>query len=156
RLWDALTGKALSRVEAHNGIIYSLAFHPDGRRVITGGADRVVKVWDVGAPVREAGTPLTVAQLDTCWKDLSGDGVPAHRALWALVGVPKQSVPLLEKHLRPVGDLEAHQKERAARLVLDLDHRKFTLRESASRELGGMGEAILPLLKKALEENPSL
>jgi hypothetical protein len=113
-------------------------------------------VWDIGAPARQAGTPLTAEQLDACWKDLSGDGVPAYRALWALAGVPKQSLPLLSKHLKPAADLGPEQKQRAERLVRDLDHRRFGTREAAGRELAQMGEAAIPLLKKALEGQPSL
>ncbi|TGZ85356.1 WD40 repeat-like protein, partial [Ascodesmis nigricans] len=34
------------KINAHNGPVYSLDWHPDGKHLATGGRDRVVKVWD--------------------------------------------------------------------------------------------------------------
>jgi len=35
-------------LRGHDDIIHSAVFSPDGRRIVSGGGDRVVKVWDVG------------------------------------------------------------------------------------------------------------
>jgi WD40 repeat protein len=53
-VWDSRTGKtvfALSR----EGETFALAFSPDGRHLVMGGADRVVSVWDA-ATGRAVGT----------------------------------------------------------------------------------------------------
>jgi WD40 repeat protein/serine/threonine protein kinase len=50
-LWDATKGYVLSTLEAHAGLVRSLAFSPDASRLATTGGERneepgVVKVWD--------------------------------------------------------------------------------------------------------------
>jgi Hsp70 protein/WD domain, G-beta repeat len=46
RLWDAITGDALTSVE-HQGS-HAVAFSPDGRRLVTAGADHHVQTWLIG------------------------------------------------------------------------------------------------------------
>ncbi len=51
----ALPGRQLFRVfTAHSRSILALAFSPDGRRLVSGGADHVVKVWRVPDFTEEA------------------------------------------------------------------------------------------------------
>ena len=47
RLFDAATGMESRRIPAHNGGVVSAAAFADGRRLATGGMDRLVKVWDL-------------------------------------------------------------------------------------------------------------
>ena len=50
RLWDVETGRELRRVQRHRlGIrgIPSLAFSPDGKRVLYGSHDNTLRLWDV-------------------------------------------------------------------------------------------------------------
>jgi WD40 repeat protein/tetratricopeptide (TPR) repeat protein len=50
RVWDVATGRQLHVLRGHtpgaNLGISSVAFSPDGKRIITGGMDGLVKVWD--------------------------------------------------------------------------------------------------------------
>ena len=32
---------------AHSGSVYSVAFSPDGTKIVSGSADRTIKVWDM-------------------------------------------------------------------------------------------------------------
>ncbi len=48
-VWDANTGRKAFTLRGHEGYVQALAFHPGGRYLATGGADRAVKVWDLAA-----------------------------------------------------------------------------------------------------------
>jgi WD40 repeat protein len=53
RLWEVPTGRPLARWEAHDANITVLAFRPDGRTLVSGAADGMLKLWDLPAIRRE-------------------------------------------------------------------------------------------------------
>jgi WD40 repeat protein len=46
-LSDVATGRALKRLRGHTGEIPSLAYSPDGSRLVTGSRDHTIRIWDV-------------------------------------------------------------------------------------------------------------
>src|SRR5262249_28663201 len=46
KLWDARAGGALASLPGHAGIVYCLAFRPDGKTLASAGNDGVVKICD--------------------------------------------------------------------------------------------------------------
>jgi regulation of enolase protein 1 (concanavalin A-like superfamily) len=46
KLWDAATGREVRTLQGHRGTVTSVAFSPDGQRLVTGSADRRAKLWD--------------------------------------------------------------------------------------------------------------
>jgi WD40 repeat protein len=49
---------------AHSDIIRSVAFSPDGTKIVSGSDDQTIKVWDSGAP--EPSNRPTLAKTDAC------------------------------------------------------------------------------------------
>ena len=38
------------KTNAHSSYVMSVAFSPDGTKIVSGSLDRTIKVWDSGAP----------------------------------------------------------------------------------------------------------
>jgi len=66
RLWDAATGREHRTLTGHRGSVAALAFTPDGKRLLTGGRDRTLRVYDVasGELVRAVPHELVPGRVD--------------------------------------------------------------------------------------------
>ena len=55
RLWELTTGRPLTEELAHDGVVRSARFSPDGTLVVTTSADKTARLWDAatGLPVSE-------------------------------------------------------------------------------------------------------
>ena len=53
RLWDAATGRPIAAMRGHRNTIRSVAFGPDGGRIVSGSLDQTARLWDgvKGQPV---------------------------------------------------------------------------------------------------------
>jgi WD40 repeat protein len=70
-IWDVQTGRT-SVLTGHSGAVTSVAFSPDGRRLLTGSNDRTARIWDIVS--RQTLTVLT-GHLGTVWSaGFSPDG----------------------------------------------------------------------------------
>src|SRR5262249_15311038 len=47
KIWDSRSGKLVLTFYGHTGLVSSLAFSPDGKRLYSGSRDTTVKVWDL-------------------------------------------------------------------------------------------------------------
>jgi len=46
RIWDVSTGQLVERLRGHRSIVYSVAFTPDGKGLVSGSSDKL-KFWDL-------------------------------------------------------------------------------------------------------------
>ena len=154
RLWETATGGEVLCFRGHGRGVTCLALAPDGRRLVSGSQDCTALVWDVTGWSQGLEQLPSASQRAALWQELAGeDAAVAHRAVWRLVASPEQAVRLVEGKLTPAKGVSM---EVLARLVDELDHDRFRVRDRASEELERLGDAAVAELYKRLAGNPSL
>ena len=53
------------KTNAHSDVIQSVAFSPDGTKIVSGSNDGTLKLWDSGA-LQPSNRP-SLAKTDACW-----------------------------------------------------------------------------------------
>jgi WD40 repeat protein len=161
-VWDAATGERLHQMDWPESVrdergdakLSSLAVLPGGRAA-TGTTEGDILVWDLALsawPARRPARELSREQFDALWSDLARDARTAYRAVTFLAAAPAWSVPLLDAHLHRV----TVDNKRIEKLLADLDGDAFETRENATRELTRLRYRVEPMLRRALENKPSL
>ncbi len=160
-IWDVLTGEELSAPDGkpllsggHKGDILCAAISPDGKTIASGGADTTILLWDAHDLLpRTPATRPAARDLDRLWDDLRSDDAPtAYKAVLDLLGAPDQAAALLKERVPPDPRPDA---DRIKTLVAQLGADDFETRESASRGLAALGEAVEPALRETLAGKPS-
>ena len=156
-VWDVLTGQELARLDGHRGGGFSLDWSPDGKRLVTGGYDNTMVVWDAEpwhARAASGNESWTGPQLQALWDDLaSTDAKRGYAAVEKLVRSPKAAVALLRQQLPPATTTDM---AKIMTLAADLGSDKFAVRQKAQAELEKLGEPAGPILERVLDSKPSL
>ena len=53
------------KTDAHSDYVRSVAFSPDGTKIVSGSDDKTIKVWDSGVP--EPSNHFSLVKADVCW-----------------------------------------------------------------------------------------
>jgi WD40 repeat protein len=150
-LWEVATGLERCRFDGDGGGVVAAAFAPDGHTLCTGGMDTAILVWDTRAP-QPARADLTEQELNAIWTVLAqSNAAEAYRAMWRLIGSPRQAIPCLRARLRS-GSVPPEQ---LVQLLADLADDRFSVREKATAELASLGELAEPSLRALLRGQPS-
>jgi len=127
--------------------VFSVAFAPHGRTLVSTHADGTAILWDIFASKKEK-----TEELHDLWTDLACEVAhTAYGGACQLIATPDQSVPFLQERLKPA---TGGVGERIAQFIADLDSNQFDVREKAMKELARLPAE--PALRKTLAGNPSL
>jgi WD40 repeat protein len=156
-LWELATGKLRTTFEGHSGMLTAMTFTPDGATLISSGQEGQVLFWDLVQgnkdDLHQPGE-VTSTQAEELWNDLLGDDAArAYRAIRLLRAGSRVTMPFLKEHLRPAAGVD---QKRLEKLIADLDSQEYDERARASQDLEKIGELAEPILRKTLEEKPSL
>jgi WD40 repeat protein len=147
-VFEVATGKRRFTFTGHEGNVGAVAFSRDGRRLVSGGEDCRVLVWDLMGVQDKPIAKLEPKDLDRLWNDLATDNAPeAVAALGQLSARPAEALPYLRLRLTVLAEAEI---KRIEALVADLDNDQFRVRDKAAKDLERLGEAAVPVLKRAL------
>jgi WD40 repeat protein len=154
-LWEVPSSQKVRRIESPHGIVQALTFSPDGRKLATAGEDSTELVWSLPDLLQASGSekgPLTKAQLEGLWSDLSSDAPRAYKAIWTMALQPNQTLPFLKERWQ----VKSAPEEQIAKLIADLDSDQFPVRQTAAKNLDSLGEAVEATLRKVLEKKLTL
>jgi hypothetical protein len=154
-VWDIATGKELLTYRGPSSP-NSIDFSPDSKKLVVGYRDTTALIWDMTASAEPARMPpkdLSATDLDRLWADLaSGDASQAYSAHWALAANPEKAVPYLKKVVQPALPVSSKEVEK---LIANLDHSEFDVREAASKALAIIGAQAELELRKTLDNKPT-
>jgi hypothetical protein len=152
-IWDVAAGKHLGELVGHQAPVSALSFAPDGKTLASGSRDSTMLLWDVASFAAKVEPPASKRDVSAAWADLSSsDATRAFDAICELSAAPAESVQFLKESVHATAPVDA---AKVARLLTDLDSEQFAVRKKASRERDVIGEAAVPLLRKALQGDPS-
>jgi WD40 repeat protein len=152
-VWELASGQVRVRYRGHRGVVSCLAYAPDGRTLASGGSDTSVLLWDLAGDASRPTEPakLGAEEWKALWADLAGaDAQRAWQAVRQLRAAAAQAMPLLSQQLRPVKDNPA-TAEQIARLIADLNSKRFPVREKAQKALADLGPPAVGPLRAALK-----
>lgn len=151
--WDMRTGQMIREFNTQQGLVYAVAFAPDGRTIASDGANSTILLCDLTGHGNTKPAAPSAAELDKLWADLASDAAKSHRALWTLALSPQQSVPFLTTRMCPSAAIDVKQ---FAGLWAGLENDTFSIRSKAEKSLVELGESAEAALQEKLRGNVSL
>jgi WD40 repeat protein len=136
RIFELATGKEVLRLEGHETNSDQVLFTKDSRSLISN-ADLGPLKWTL----RPSNLPKLPDSLSDIWESFaSEDAAKVYRLQWALIDNPTTAVKLCESKMKP--EDFTSDRNRFDKLVANLDSARFSVRESAQKEILAKGERI--------------
>ena len=153
RSWELFTGTLQWQRNGHTDSVLGLSVSRNGRLLASASADGSVLLHDLTAGVRAQGK-LSREETEQLWIDLADrEAARAERAGARLVGASEAAVTFLRGRLRPIPAVDETQ---VRRLLRELEHRRFAIRQRAEQALAQLGVVARPLLRRVLDDKPTL
>jgi len=111
-IWDVDTGTLIDSLRGHNSWVYSIAFTPDGKGLVSCSADKTLKYWEISTAFRD--THETGRQFSKCLQDFTGHrdhvmSVAISRdGQWIVSGSADRGVQFWDRHGRTHLMLQGH------------------------------------------------
>ncbi|MCE9552288.1 MAG: WD40 repeat domain-containing protein [Planctomycetes bacterium] len=160
RIWELSTRQQVAVLEGHRDQVCSVAFSADGRQLASGAAgegDTTTIVWNVPAAMftsKEKLESFAPAEQTKILSLLSAeDPAVAYAVIGSMIAAPKVAIALVGKRLQ--GENATAGEEEIRRLLKQLDHDEFRIREEAHRRLLELRTEADTLLREALVNSPS-
>jgi WD40 repeat protein len=151
RLWKVGTGEEVRCFEGHQGAVTRVLFAASGKAVVSGGRDGCLVLWDAVTSGKAKYASPVAKKFDQLWADLAdAEGMKPFQA--TALDLPKETVAFLAKKLHPVPRVDSGFVEK---LVADLDHKNFGVRQKATKDLEKLEGQARAALEKAFANPPS-
>ncbi len=152
RFWDLAEGVQRPPLEGHGAAVNGLALGPDGQSLVSVSHDQTVRTWSLA---NEFSPPkmheLSEKEIESYWGAMAKpEGRPAYDAITALGTAPDQALALFRARLHPSA---SPNQERIKKLIDDLGHDRYAVRERASDQLARLGEEVEAPLREALQKD---
>jgi WD40 repeat protein len=154
-VYEVATGKARRSLARHRAYVSGLAYTADGRRLLSASFDFTALAWDLSlTAIRPSSAqPPNVDQQTELWAALrSADAVAAYETMAALAAQPSLAVALIRRHIKPAA--ATPDDATLDRLAAALDDDTIVVREQATKELDGLGEAAVAGIRVRLAASP--
>ena len=147
RLWEIDTWTVWNEFkESHRDRPSALTFTPGGQ-LLSGSQDTTVLAWDLRPPRLKTGS------LDAAWTDLARlDSGESYKAEGRFAGAGADAIKYFAEHIKPT---EPPDALRIHRWLTDLDHKRYVVREAASRNLSDLGRHARPYLEEVAKTSSS-
>ena len=108
-VWDVPSGKVKARLKGHEQTIFTLAISPDGRRLVSGGFDKSIRIWDLMHntliytvdghvdPEKGVASPVRSIAWNPDGESFASAGFDGALKIWAKNGQAIETVKLPEK-----------------------------------------------------------
>ncbi|MBM4067504.1 MAG: hypothetical protein FJ271_00960 [Planctomycetes bacterium] len=154
RLWSLKTGRELPPLMGHQGVVSSVVFTPDGKRLLSMDGQSTKLEWDVrrlGKVLTAKLRPPTDEEMAELWEGLGEtDAFQTFRSVRWMSADPKRAVAFLESRLQAV---PAGNADKIAQLVGELQNQNGAARRKAMAGLREHGEAALGALLQMAQNN---